>query len=1210
MTLDHLKSVNIDAVNGIKQFNFEAVEPSTGAVSRATIAVDKYGQILGQSSTKFRGFTDMIARNTVKVVEWAVAVGLVYGVMRKMSEAFQTLVDFNESMSNVQLSTGEATDAVVIFFDSAAEAARRSGTDLTGVLDIYDDALRATRSMGDASQRFAAAENLVSNALVFARLTGKDAKSATDDLVASLRQVAEPGENSAKAFARAGELLDTWTYAAYRAQISMEDMAETFSITGSAAREAGVDINTLSAMASVLSESTSKSAAEVGNTIRRLIGQTESDTGVKALNRYAIAIEDITGKAKDWDDVMTEIAVKYRAGVLSAKALRDIAYAIGGGPRGSADFITMIKSWNDVMTRSADIAANKNGAALAALAIKSKTLKSAINELSTAFSTLVIKMGTEGGLISALTSAVKLMTTLTDLVGGLTAKMGPATAKIGAMVLAFSLLARYGPFLQGKLFSGALGSLALGGLQGLQGIGQTLGKPGLFAGTIAQVQAARPPTQAPQPYLNRFTPGLGAVMTGALALSELGTENAGWKIGATIGGALVSTALGGGPIVGAAIGNAVMNIISQRWEENKLLAKEPTGLTDVELQQQYNLARSRVLESMNLGPFMPSYFQEAIASKVEEIFANQGAEAARAFIKSMYQTLPTEMAKEAPIQSFLLFGEGGKPSQAELDAELRNLESMIAASGAMKGRNIKTPEQQQILDKLATERLRQIGAWTQQLQTGPFIKESEKRRQAAALRLSGGEKGFGPSDYKSLVAGIDATTNQAGILFAELEGLSSDNLEKVAENFAGMSEESRTELMDLATRISETRDNLATFGTVTDENRAKFKELGIAFKNDTADLKLLYEYFKKFQIDMAAFQFTGFQDLSDMTAAQIEEAHAGALKLQQNFIDTMGKTLGFTEDEFKSTIESMVYLFAGGFGQMTDIHQAFWTANLQKWQESQKSLKQFNLERLKDIKPEQFGDLQNRVNKWQNFLSGIPGFNEANPKQTFNLLLGDDPTWKRIITTQEALRYAIEELTAIEKKQLEGQWNIPEGATVMVPLTSLYYKGKVTTGGPFGTYAGGETLPTVPTELPGIKSLDTSAQNTAGSMNMLDAAIYGTTQGFLRLGSGEFPKQPLPLESPGFLRIGGGEFPAGRAQGDIFQRGSEFAMQFQKSTSDITTISGNLQRAATALENAHVTVYNTVVLDGKVIQRYVSQQMTRNLSRSIRSSGEASGGVI
>ena len=39
-----------------------------------------------------------------------------------------------------------------------------------------------------------------------------------------------------------------------------------------------------------------------------------------------------------------------------------------------------------------------------------------------------------------------------------------------------------------------------------------------------------------------------------------------------------------------------------------------------------------------------------------------------------------------------------------------------------------------------------------------------------------------------------------------------------------------------------------------------------------------------------------------------------------------------------------------------------------------------------------------------------------------------------------ALNLAIEDLTEVEKKQLEGQWNLPSGATAYVPITSLFYQ--------------------------------------------------------------------------------------------------------------------------------------------------------------------------
>jgi hypothetical protein len=76
-----------------------------------------------------------------------------------------------------------------------------------------------------------------------------------------------------------------------------------------------------------------------------------------------------------------------------------------------------------------------------------------------------------------------------------------------------------------------------------------------------------------------------------------------------------------------------------------------------------------------------------------------------------------------------------------------------------------------------------------------------------------------------------------------------------------------------------------------------------------------------------------------------------------------------------------------------------------------------------------------------------------------------------------AVKLALEKLVDINQKQLDGQYNIPEGATFWVPLTAAYYRNK-------GTDAAG-SLDT--------SQLDASAGNLDGSAAALTQAAYALT---------------------------------------------------------------------------------------------------------------------
>ena len=94
----------------------------------------------------------------------------------------------------------------------------------------------------------------------------------------------------------------------------------------------------------------------------------------------------------------------------------------------------------------------------------------------------------------------------------------------------------------------------------------------------------------------------------------------------------------------------------------------------------------------------------------------------------------------------------------------------------------------------------------------------------------------------------------------------------------------------------------------------------------------------------------------------------------------------------------------------------------------------FQFQRLKDVSPDQFPQLQALAQMYNNFLSQI-GSPEKN--QNINLLMGEQNVFKTLNVRMTALQLALEDLTKVEKAQLAGTWNLPAGATALVPIQSL-----------------------------------------------------------------------------------------------------------------------------------------------------------------------------
>ena len=102
--------------------------------------------------------------------------------------------------------------------------------------------------------------------------------------------------------------------------------------------------------------------------------------------------------------------------------------------------------------------------------------------------------------------------------------------------------------------------------------------------------------------------------------------------------------------------------------------------------------------------------------------------------------------------------------------------------------------------------------------------------------------------------------------------------------------------------------------------------------------------------------------------------------------------------------------------------------------EKQSSQSNFQFQRLKNVDPSQFGQLEGLAQMYNKFLTNI---GSPEKSQNINLLLGEQNVFKTMNVRMTALQLALEDLTKIEKAQLSGTWNLPAGATALVPISSL-----------------------------------------------------------------------------------------------------------------------------------------------------------------------------
>jgi len=549
--------------NSYKQLQYEA-QGANGVMRKLVLTVDQAGNVFTSTQKQFRTFFSAIRRNVGEMIKWSTATLLVWGSIRKLGELLQIAIDNESKLASIAVILGEEHTNLTQVFNAAADAASATGESIDGVLDGYVQAYRATGNITNETERAAQAQALLTDALTLSKLSSLSTAQAMDTLTGALRQ-------AGLGFDEGYVLLDKWVAVSRQANVGIETLAESFAITATSASNAGLEWDELNGIIATLAESTTLSATESGNAIRAFISGFTTDTAVKELTKFGIAVTDKTGETRGFLDVMKEISALFEQGIITESELNKISRAIGGGARREAQVATTIKNLGRAQEVAA-ISAQANGDAQRALAIQLDTVQTALTKLNNSFQKLARTMGAEGGVLEAAGTVLDIFTKMVDATSTLVKNLGDITPILAGMALVFAATS--------KETRGLFATNLIGG------IGQTINRftgrgdisledqrllaasQGLTAAPGAQVGlGTRVSNRLLGPGYGRNAGSLaGQALAGGFTLYSAGRDiqqgNVEGAAGSVVGGIIGGLLTGGSPVgivIGTAAGEAFAN---------------------------------------------------------------------------------------------------------------------------------------------------------------------------------------------------------------------------------------------------------------------------------------------------------------------------------------------------------------------------------------------------------------------------------------------------------------------------------------------------------------------------------------------------------------------------------------------------------------------------------------------------------------------------
>jgi len=1196
--LQEVISVTRDAGSAVTRFSAIAADGFT----QATFHVDRFGNVTQSVARNAQTLLANVERNITKVVEWSIATGLVYGVMASIPAAARGIQDIEEVFTDIAVATGASQEALENYYRTALDVANATGTDVATAMEAQQKALRATANL---SNQAAVSTQLLTDSLILASISGMSNVDALDTLLGALRQTGMELD-------RGVELLDKWVAVSKNAGVSVEDLAESFAITATAAETAGVSMDELNGLVAVLAENTTLSATEVGNAIRTIVSNITAPEAMQQLEQFGVSVRDVNGELRTWTDITQNIVDLMNAGVLNDEQINKLANALGGGSRRGPQVLAIWENFARVGEIS-EVSMNASGDAADAMALKIQTLERSIVELGNAFNELIKSLGFEGGFLDLLKTGVNLITDFVSALTDLSDSMGGSLAGLAQAFALYTVINRAtggGGILSGNAFAGVFGMGTPPG-QMTPGLAQTFGRRVQGSPFSSWSNAGRTALQGVT------GPGLAVIGT-EIVRGIQGQEGAWGRVGGSIAGAIVGNMIlpGAGGLIGAVIGDAFVSEVQSREEAFRAIALGAPSSSQ-EAEQRITDAFSgtfREFGSFTVPRDLREQFSDLDMAKLVAEAAESGA-----FQQAM--DIQRRIAFQQPFEVRNIFREAGFSEQ-----ETQLLEKL---SGAFSPRALEKLQKAWNDYQLAVQREAELVNQTAQVTIPQVFKDIERLATgglgtALSTEFTGQRQtqfeesmiGGDLSSYSEFVNSVETVTNLLPQLAVALDETNMSQEEYIAlgNTLVSTTEEARGELVRYISAVIDARAELERLQNEdfvgTDAQRAaqeSYRTQVIQEQNEFIDEQ---ESKLRNLLDLAERQVEVERARTDyLSATQVPEGATREMAqsvIEQARIDQreFAEFLGIDESILiEALAEPMILAYEEGFerveGLIPDFHRNVIDA-LSEMAEEAAGTTNFMFRDLSDMDASMSGQLQQRINQYDRLLQqhfGDIGFDEE--IQNIGVRF-ENNQFRELTGTATAMQLALEEILEVEKKQLEGFWNLPAGVTAYVPISSLFATqqdqglGNLADLGPIqGPIEGTERV--LQTELP--------VQTTLLRQMLGRTGLAPDDVSFAELQERGIQRRldALQTDTPTGPSLGR----TGLGQDDI---------AFSNLNRSIQGLSQVMQRGDNRPINLQVNVRNeptrvNLQIDGRTIANAVTEPLVRRYRQQIRSGGLLPGGI-
>lgn len=344
-------------------------------------------------------------------------------------EAYQTIVDLNKAMTDVQMVTGESAEQTAELAHQYSQMAKELGATTTEVANGAAEWLRQGKSVAETNQ-------LLESSMILSKVGAIESSQATELLTSTLNGYKKEANE-------AMHVVDAMSAVDLAAATSVEELAVALQSTANMARVSGVGFEQLLGMVGAVSEASRRSASVVGNSFKTIFsrltnvaaGKMTDDLGEplndveQVFNGLNIKLRDSSGEFRNMYDVISELANKWTK--LDNAEQSWVATSVAG-TRQRETFLTLMENWDRAVTLSTT-ALNSEGMAMDKMSICLESIEANLNKLKAAVEDLLYSEE----IVNVINFVIKAITRLVDGISWLIDKLGGVNSAVLATVAIF-----------------------------------------------------------------------------------------------------------------------------------------------------------------------------------------------------------------------------------------------------------------------------------------------------------------------------------------------------------------------------------------------------------------------------------------------------------------------------------------------------------------------------------------------------------------------------------------------------------------------------------------------------------------------------------------------------------------------------------------------------------------------------------------------------